>query len=368
MNTVRLSSPGDLLAALPTFLGREPQDSLVLLGLNPSRQVVAIMRADHAACTDGGAQRLAAMALKALEGRGAVEVLVVLHAHSEDIRARDAIPAVLPWLEDRLEVLDVWIVSGGRYWAAMCADRSCCPPEGRQLPAVPAALAALGEQGAFARVDGVGMEAWQLESPPTGRRNPGAGLPEDPARRRRVMKARSAAMRGRSGDRSAWCAAGLAAWREAIAGAMDGALPSEARTGMLLASLTDVRMRDALILDLYGGTAHECAEILDGGNPDGVLAAVRSIFDGEGMPRDRARVEAALVLAREVAAVMASRRIHKDVAAILTLAGICERWLGADASATEAVMTALDVNPRYSLARLVLAAWSRADLTWHLAG
>ena len=136
--TARLSSPGEILAVLPSLCGFAPTESLVLLSLRGSRKRVGLTaRVDlpdealEQALADLCAERMRA------DGAGCVVVAV----YSESRRRTSLVAAVQAACADRrLSVLEALHVQGGRWWSYSCT-RACCPPGGTPLPRTSPAVA-----------------------------------------------------------------------------------------------------------------------------------------------------------------------------------------------------------------------------------
>ena len=126
-----ITSPGDFVAAIPVLLGFHPRESLVAVKVaDTSDRVVWTMRVDLdspsaevsrqlldlAARTGGGRVLLATFAATPPTGPGLVEALL------GDLQTAG------------VHVSDALLVSGGRFWSAMCSDPACCPSEGRPVP------------------------------------------------------------------------------------------------------------------------------------------------------------------------------------------------------------------------------------------
>jgi hypothetical protein len=131
MTTLRISSPSDLITAVPYLIGFTPAESVVLVGLTGTRVAVTI-RID---VSDGEAGLIKAMGL-AFEK---VEQ-VLLIAYTEQ---------PLPqWLAMPPACGDALLVTGGRWRSLLCTNPVCCPAEGTPLtgdvPAVAAAAVAAG--------------------------------------------------------------------------------------------------------------------------------------------------------------------------------------------------------------------------------
>jgi hypothetical protein len=131
MTRVRLSSPADVLAAVPHLLGFHPARSLVVIGAGGPRSRIRLgFRYDLPDPPDAGAaRRIADHAVAVLAERRAITVIAVgygpgglvspvIDAFAAAARRRGLAPRELLRAED------------GRYWSYLCPDVTCCPAEG----------------------------------------------------------------------------------------------------------------------------------------------------------------------------------------------------------------------------------------------
>jgi Domain of unknown function (DUF4192) len=158
---VRLSSPNDVLAAVPHLLGFHPARSLVVIGAGgPRDQVELGFRYDLPDPPDAGAARqIAGHAVAVLTGHGASTVIAVGYGEG---RLVTPLMDVFRGAARRggLTVRELLRVADGRYWSYLCGDVNCCPAEGvpfdlRSQP-VTAVMSAAGmapypDRGALAR-------------------------------------------------------------------------------------------------------------------------------------------------------------------------------------------------------------------------
>ncbi len=135
--TLTVRGPADLLTAVPYLIGFRPLSSLVLVGLHRSQLVVTV-RID---LLDLVEPTVLSDAVAAMRRGGADEVVAIVY----DDDPGPADPSRLPWdgVADLVAetcaaadcvVLDVLLVSSGRWWSYSCPEPDCCPPEGRPLP------------------------------------------------------------------------------------------------------------------------------------------------------------------------------------------------------------------------------------------
>ena len=131
MTRVRLSSPADVLAAVPHLLGFHPAKSLVVIGAGGPRGRIRLgFRYDLPDPPDAGAARqIADHAVAVLAERRATTVIAVGYGQGRLVtpvmdtfaaaaRRRGLTPRELLRVED------------GRYWSYLCQDVNCCPAEG----------------------------------------------------------------------------------------------------------------------------------------------------------------------------------------------------------------------------------------------
>jgi hypothetical protein len=150
--TVRLSSPGQVAAAVPHFFGFVPDDSVVVLGLGPCgaggrSSICHGMRVDLDD-VERDPSRFGRWAVEKLLDEGAVEAIVLIYARG------DAEP--VPTLYRRLSMLvcaqlrrsgltplDSMFVAVNRWWSFLCERAACCPPEGTPIDPAASEVAAL---------------------------------------------------------------------------------------------------------------------------------------------------------------------------------------------------------------------------------
>lgn len=129
----RLSSPGAIVATLPSLCGFLPEESLVVLSLRgPRRRIGLTARVDLPPPSDEGA--VADMVAQRMRLDGAREaVVVVLSAQ----RRPELVGAVGDALAARaIDVHEALHADRDRWWSYEC-DASCCPAEGTPVPPPP---------------------------------------------------------------------------------------------------------------------------------------------------------------------------------------------------------------------------------------
>ena len=126
-----LTSPHDLLAAIPFLIGYHPQDSLVLVALKDEAVGMA-MRVDMPVGVSAeGYDLLASHFLRdgadgafivAYVGEGAVDPEnVLINTSAALVRAG-------------IDIKESLIVRNNRFRSMICSDLTCCPPEGSVIP------------------------------------------------------------------------------------------------------------------------------------------------------------------------------------------------------------------------------------------
>lgn len=129
----RLSSPGAIVATLPSLCGFPPEESAVLLSLRGERRRVGLTaRLD---LPPPEQERAAAgMLAERMRRDGARSVVLVVVSPQ---RRPELVHAVGEALAVRaIDVHEALHVDDGRWWSYVCSG-SCCPPEGTPVPAPP---------------------------------------------------------------------------------------------------------------------------------------------------------------------------------------------------------------------------------------
>lgn len=149
---IRVSNPGDLIETVPYLLGFHPIESLVLVGFASTPQG-QVQRVTVTMRVDLPADELAGGLLTPLTGAfrssatDAVVAVVLTEAVAGDPREAPALAglkqAILRELRTiGLEVLDVLVATGSRWWSLCCERADCCPPLGTPRRPADSAVAA----------------------------------------------------------------------------------------------------------------------------------------------------------------------------------------------------------------------------------
>ena len=335
MSVSRIHGAGELLASVTTLLGFTPRDSVVVVGLDKRGRLGMMMRVDRSDCLIGEVARELgrSMALQ-LDRSGMSEAVVISFADDPIASPCAALEALVPHLRARVDVRDAWKVGHGRYRSLWCLDPRCCPQGGTVLPPAPDSVSRLNPLDA-------------------GRRSGPQAPPAE--QRRRVVRARDRALVGRGIGREEWRVKRLSEWRIGVEEALDGRMPTDAMCGRLLAGLGDVRVRDAVIVDLHGDFADAADALISGETSARVRDALDGLLGAGGAP-DEARVEAAVDLALHVGKLLVGRRADPFAAGPYCVAAIGLWWLGDECGSRHCLDAALDADPDYHLARLVIAS------------
>ena len=135
---VRLTSPGDIVATIPSLCGFLPQESVVVLSLRgPRKRLGLTVRLDlpPPEVQDEAARLLASR----VADDGASAAVVAVYG---ELRRPELVDLVTAHLGERgVEVSEALHVDAGR-WTSYACTGPCCPGEGSQVPAPPALVGA----------------------------------------------------------------------------------------------------------------------------------------------------------------------------------------------------------------------------------
>jgi hypothetical protein len=160
-----LTSPHDLLAAIPFLIGYHPENSLVLVSLKGDSVGMA-MRVDFPGDIASESYDLLASHMVRDEATAALIVGYI----SPD---RDPEPAMANMcaalMRAGIDIKESLIVMGNRYRSMICTDSTCCPPEGSEVPPLDSSRIAAehviaGHPMPFASVDELAQSIAALES------------------------------------------------------------------------------------------------------------------------------------------------------------------------------------------------------------
>jgi hypothetical protein len=150
---IKLSSPSDIVTALPVVIGFHPEESFAVMCLHgPRRRIGLTMRMDLPGPEhdDVVAEDLAHRA----ERDGAATIVAVCYTEAPDVDGdlprRELIDALTGALKPRgIGWLELLLVRGGRWYSYVCTDE-CCPREGTPVRGTPSSeMLALEARAAF---------------------------------------------------------------------------------------------------------------------------------------------------------------------------------------------------------------------------
>jgi len=152
--TLKVSSPAELIAAVPYLIGFHPADSIAVVAVR-GKKVVFAARHDlpERELPADLAWADAAEVASVVASQGVTAATVI--GYGEPARVAPTTFRVAEALSRaNVPVLDQLRVTDGRFWSYLCTERGCCPDEGRPcLPADSAIAAAATYTGAVALPD-----------------------------------------------------------------------------------------------------------------------------------------------------------------------------------------------------------------------
>jgi hypothetical protein len=169
-----LTSPHDLLAAIPFLIGYHPENSLVLVALKDDSVGMA-MRVDMP--TDIALESYDLLASH-FQREAADAALIVAYVDSQSDPEAVLINTSAALLRAGISIKESLIVSDGRYRSMLCHDSECCSPLGSPIPDIDSSRIAAehviaGHPMPFANVSGLVQsiaalpsameESWQSE-------------------------------------------------------------------------------------------------------------------------------------------------------------------------------------------------------------
>ena len=132
-----LTSPHDLLAAIPFLIGYHPTDSLVLVSLKGGAVAMA-MRVDYPPVGQENISSADCDSLIAhLRRDGADGALLVAYLPDAATAGEEVLDALGQGLaREGIALNESLLISKGRWRSTICLDSICCPPQGRELPEI----------------------------------------------------------------------------------------------------------------------------------------------------------------------------------------------------------------------------------------
>jgi len=126
-----LTSPHDLLSAIPFVVGFKPENSIILISVKEDSVSMA-MRIDFPPSLD---ELQIEQLISHLKRDCAEAILAVFYTTSLSSDSHKIIAALMKALEDQdLKLRESLVVSAGRWRSLLCDDRECCPESGSPLP------------------------------------------------------------------------------------------------------------------------------------------------------------------------------------------------------------------------------------------
>jgi hypothetical protein len=244
---VRVGSPASLLALVPQLLGFQPQESIVMMGVEPPRGRVRLtLRFELRGSPDPGeAGLIARHLLSILTAQGLkAGVAVGYGAGCLITPVADALRAYAP--QAGFQLTELLRAQDGRYWSYLCAEPACCPADGVPYDVahhpVTTAFAAAGAPPVLADRAELAASVAALDSAAGESMQEATRQAEERATRLITQMIAT----GRKGAaRRLIATAGLDAVREAIAAyAAGGEFASDADAAWLSLVLRDHRVRD----------------------------------------------------------------------------------------------------------------------------
>ena len=132
-----LTSPHDLLAAIPFLIGYHPSDSLVIVSLKEETIGMA-MRVDYPSLNNeaGEGQAYAAL-ISHLVQAGAQGALVVAYAPADRNDGDEILQKIATALSNvDIPLRESLLIWQGRWRSVLCSETNCCPKTGRELPEI----------------------------------------------------------------------------------------------------------------------------------------------------------------------------------------------------------------------------------------
>lgn len=139
-HVVRLSSPPDIVGAIPLFVGFHPSESLVILCLHgPRKRKGLTMRVDLP--EPKGMQEYVREMASRVAREDADAVIITCYTQDSDAEGELPRAELVALLLDELSLRDVGylealLVRDGRWWSYTCT-KPCCPRDGTPLPESP---------------------------------------------------------------------------------------------------------------------------------------------------------------------------------------------------------------------------------------
>jgi len=133
-----LTSPHDLLAAIPFLIGYHPRNSLVLVALSTDSTdqstIGMAMRVDLP--VDVAAESYDLLASHFTREKAQAALLVAYTSHDSHSGESVLINASAALMRAGIEIKESLLVQNNRFRSLLCIDSLCCPPEGSPVPEI----------------------------------------------------------------------------------------------------------------------------------------------------------------------------------------------------------------------------------------
>ena len=131
MTKLMVSSPAELLSALPFVIGFHPADSLVVVAMHGTQITFALRTDLPGSTTPEEEARAAVLHLATVVLQQHADAVTII-GYGEESRVTPAVLRISDaFRKARVTIVDELRVADGRYWSYLCTDRACCPTEGR---------------------------------------------------------------------------------------------------------------------------------------------------------------------------------------------------------------------------------------------
>ena len=129
MPVVRLTSPGEIAAAVPHLCGFVPTESLVAVSLRGERRRIGLTLRFDLPFADDGTEAAADEVAGRLAHDGAGSMVLVVYTDAAGERPREAlVRAVIDAAElHGITVMEALLVRAGRWSSYTCCAPDCCP-------------------------------------------------------------------------------------------------------------------------------------------------------------------------------------------------------------------------------------------------
>lgn len=131
-----LTSPHDLLAAIPFLIGYHPTDSLVIVSLKEDCVGMA-MRVDYPSIEAVGSTEAFDALVYHLVREGAEGALVVAYVPDDRNDGAEILENIsIALTRAEIPIRESLLITNGRWRSVLCGDHECCPNDGNELPEI----------------------------------------------------------------------------------------------------------------------------------------------------------------------------------------------------------------------------------------